>query len=223
MPEPFRLYCMGGDTGAGRSSQDRCAASVLAVDNGEQVASWLANAEARDFAQQLMMLGTFFGGRRGQAYLCCEINNHGLATLEVLRSLGYWNLYCKQEWNSVDRKFIPQVGFNTNVKSRPILISRMRSVLQDGSIDIRDESVLEEASTFVMTDAGKEEHVEGARDDALFAYMLALEARFMAMETTPASEIAPQADNKDRWVWERTREIIRERQVARYVEMEDDY
>lgn len=212
---------MGADTGGGKASLDWCAATVLAVDNGEQMASWRAHVEARDFAQSLMMLGTFYGGRRGQAFLCCEANNHGLATLEVLRLLGYWNLYTKQDWDSIERKFLPKIGFNTNVKSRPMLISRMRGVLSDPSIAIRDEVVLEEATTFVFDENGKEDHVDGANDDALFAYMLATEARTMAIETNPIEEVKPVEENRDAWVWEKARKDLAEASFRREVEYDE--
>jgi hypothetical protein len=218
MPDPERAYSLGADTGGGKSSSDFCAAVVTARDTGEQCATFQAHIEAPDFADVLYNLGTFYGGRETQAFLVLEVNAHGLAVLEKLKLLGYYNLYMRQAWDAVERKMALLLGWQTNVRSRPILVNRGRIAFADPTVAIYDDELLKEASTFVFTDAGREDHLEGAHDDILFGWMLSHEGRNLQIENNPKEKVSPQGskfteDETSKWVWNRVRED-QERQVA---------
>lgn len=226
-PEAGRVYVIGADSSSGVKSGDPAAASVIALDNGEQVATVQVHIDPHDFAGILFALGEYYGGPDGQAYLVLEINSHGLAVLEVLRQSGYWNFYTRTTWDNVEQKWQPVLGFHTQVKTRPMLINRARIALSDKDIIIRDPVLIDEASTFILNDAGKEEAMAGKHDDVLMSWMLAHEGRSRLFETkgiTPSPK-KNEPINGTAWVFERQKEIIEEKAAEaelRYVGMLDD-
>lgn len=207
LPDPNRAYSIGADVGGGKSSSDFCAASVVARDNGEQCATFQAHMDAMDFAEVIFLLGVFFGGREPMAFLVLEINAHGLAVLEKLKMLGYSNIYMRRTWDAIEKQFQLVLGWQTSVKSRPILINRGRTALADPSVTIRDPELFKEMSTFVFTDSGREDHLEGSNDDILFSWMLSHEGRAVQIENNPSEVVTSPGlialDERSQRAWDR--------------------
>src|SRR5690606_40821013 len=111
------------------------------------------------FAQIIIDRCEFYGqvSVSGQLPLCPVGNNHGIALIDELRALGYWNLYTRQQWDRISKEFIPSLGFLTSIKTKPILLNRGKRALADRNCIIRSRVILEEASTYIINDAGREE------------------------------------------------------------------
>ena len=205
-PEPERSYVLGADTGGGKSSNDFCAATVIDANNGGQCAVFHARVDALDFAEVVYALSKFYGGRDTFAFTVLETNAHGLAVLEKVRNLGHSSLYTRQAWDAIEQTFKAQIGWVTSMKTRPMLINRARAALADTSYEINDIELVKEMSTFVFTDTGKEEHMEGCHDDLLFSWMLALEGRFTVLDRgVIVQQPEGQKPNPDQWVWDRAK------------------
>lgn len=223
MPDPARVYALGADPGGGKSARDYSAASVIAVDDGSQCATYHGRLEPLDFAEVIYLLARFYGGIQAIAYTCIEINQHGLAVLEKVRTLGHPNLYTRQTWDQIEKVMQPQLGWMTSVKTRPMLVNRARAALADPSVKIFDPELIAEMSTFVFTETGREDHLDGCHDDLLFAWMLALEASQHLKEVRPeAIQIMAERSNPDQWVWDALQAKVEEREVMR-VHYEDPY
>lgn len=229
MPEPSHLYCIGADPASGKMDSDWAVAVVVDCQNGSVVATWRGHLEPTPFAEVVLLLGEFYGQHMTppQAFLVPETNNHGIAFLEAIRAMGYYNIYCRQVWDRIEAAFTPQVGFCTSLKTKPILIKRGREALSDPRCRIRDKVILEEASTFIRTDAGKEEAMDGEHDDALMAFLLALEGRHVfyvetatksAPETDPGRQSAAAEDRRRErtWVWDELKDAA-EASAQRFV------
>lgn len=226
MPDAKRSYTIGADAASGRAALDYAAAAGVDDDTGEHVFSYKAHVEPADFGDQLLVLGTLFKGRNAQALMVPEINNHGLVTVNRLRAIGYTRIYTRQIWDTIEAKMGSQVGWQTSVKSRPMLINRARNALADGRCLIPDIELLDEAATFVLTDEGKEEHQPGCHDDLLFAWMLALEGRAMSFGGGDLSQ-EPVAETKPHpwgWIQQKLEQVAEEalEQTRGVVGFEDD-
>jgi hypothetical protein len=228
MPEPGQLYVIGVDPASGKTELDWAAAVVVECSQGSTVATWRGHIEPSPFAEIVFTLGSFYGRymNPSQAFLCPETNNHGIAFLDAIRAIGYINIYTRQTWDRIGNTFTPTVGFCTSMKTKPMLIKRGREALSNPKCRIRDKIILQEASTFITNDAGREEAMEGSHDDTLFAWMLAQEGRHTfyvesGMASVPEggqremgmSEARRQERN---WVWKDLEEKA-EDSHARYV------
>ena len=212
-PDPGRAYSVGGDTAGGKTSDDWSVLTVVDNKTLEDVATWRGHIDPTELGILLVSLANLYGGITGQAFMVVEINNHGLATLESARLNGGWHFYCRRTWDRISKNWSEGLGFQTSMKTRPMLIARARNAFREPSIRINDPVLLEEALTFVRLDGGREDHQEGCHDDALFAWMLALEGAALAESGTTAgltqlseevSDAMSETDLRKRdqsWIW----------------------
>ncbi len=221
-PEAHDSYVMGADTGGGKASHDWSSVVVWRLWEPHVVARYRAKIDAFDFAEVLMCLGEFYGGRDGLAFLVPEINNHGMATLAKLKELGYYNIYSRVTWDRVDSEWKPIVGWTTSKKSRPVLIDHMRVAMMDKKCIIPDPVIIDEASTFIIDDNGKEDHQPGSHDDTLFAAMLGLEGRFQMRQQVPERETPNQKPKDHDWVWDQVKNLEDENEFRRQVMYQGD-
>jgi hypothetical protein len=175
-------YYIGADVAMGIKGGDWSVAQVLNEDK-EQVAVWRAHVHPDYFAEVLVALGRHFN----DALIAVENNGHGLLTAVKLRDSGYPNIYTEvTEGNLSDRDTI-RIGFRTTVKTKPLIIDRLRASLREQDIEIYDKTTLREMLSYVVTESGNMEAEEGCYDDCVMSLALCNhihEGRFKPVEVS---------------------------------------
>lgn len=112
----------------------------------------------------------------GQPMMIPEMNSMGASLLDALDSLGYDNIYRRQEFDRVTKKTLKKLGWRTTSSSKMLLISRFEDLLRLRQPRIYSPRTVEEFKTFVYTDTAKQRGAgaqQGFHDDRVMATLLA--------------------------------------------------
>jgi len=164
--EPGEVYVIGGDVAQEGDYSELC---VLSRKNLEQVATWSGHIDEFELARVVFKLGSYYNN----ALVGIERNNMGIAVVKKLDELGYRNQYTM---HTVEEKFVKskrKLGWETNTKTRPILIGDLNQVVSERQIIIHDERTLGQMQSFVKNDKGKAVAQIGAYDDSVIAIGIA--------------------------------------------------
>jgi hypothetical protein len=167
--DPGETYCIGADVGMGVRDGDWSVAQVLDSEK-RLVSTWRGQVHPDFFAQILSTLGLYYN----TALIAPESNNHGILTcVRLYKDLAYPNVFSDVvEGQQEDRDTI-NVGFRTTVKTRPLVIDRLRGAMREKDITVADKTTLREMLTFVVNEAGKMEAEKGTHDDCVMALAIA--------------------------------------------------
>ena len=166
-PRKGRRYVAGVDVGWG-VGQDNSVVTVVDWETTEHVATLSTNSVLPDkFAELVDAMGRWYN----DAYMCVE-RNTGLTVLTNLREkLKYPNIH----WDRDQRtgKVDKEPGFNTDVASKPLLVSEFQELLGSKRFTTYDSALVTEMQTYVHTDARHTGAAADAHDDRLMAVMIA--------------------------------------------------
>lgn len=163
-PNPNLHYVMGCDVGAG-VEKDSSVIQVLCLEMQEQVGEYASNKIAPDeFAAVIGVIGE----RYNYPMVVVESNNHGVLTLDKLKS--YYPL--EQIYKDFDSGNITHSGFRTTKATKPMIIGNLRKSLAEGLI-IHSDMLQSELNTFIEAGAGKLEASKGCHDDRVMALAMA--------------------------------------------------
>jgi len=174
-PVPGRKYLIGADTSMGFDDQShsRSAAEVFDLDTLEQVAEYDCASPTYVMARHLAVLGR----RYNTAFLAPEITASGggggreLLTY-LLKDHNYFHLYRYKHKDHIKPDPGRMWGWETNTKTRSIMINRMVEVVKERLCTIHSESLLTQLQSFGENDSGRYESLAG-KDDLLFAFGIA--------------------------------------------------
>lgn len=162
-PEQGVPYVIGGDT-AGDGS-DSFAAHIIDNTTGEQVGVLWHRFDEDLYSRQVYCMGM----RYNTALVGIETNFSTYPVMELER-LGYPNQYVRETVDSYTHKVQKRYGFNTNTKTRPIIISELIQSTRESEMDlINHKGTLEEMQTFVRSESWKPEAEDGAHDDLVLS------------------------------------------------------
>lgn len=164
--EPGGVYVIGGDVAQGGDYSELC---VLSRKDLEQVATWSGHIDEFELARVVFKLGTYYN----DALVGIERNNMGIAVVKKLDELGYRNQYMMHSIEDSIEKNQKKLGWETNVRTRPILIGDLNQVVSERQIVIHDERTLSQMASFVKNDKGKPVAQVGAYDDSVIAIGIA--------------------------------------------------
>lgn len=181
-------YILSADVGRGDSS-DYSTIQILDADDLEQVAEYQGKIVPDAFADLICKAGTVYNS----AYLAVECNSFGLATTLILKNkLKYPKdrMYISKSavklfnrtHNYVVEKDTDVPGFQTTVKTRPLLIATLVKYIRDMEIKINSPRLLTEFETFIYN-GDKIEHSKGYHDDLIFALAIGLLIRDTEFES----------------------------------------
>jgi hypothetical protein len=177
-PDPSETYYIGVDTATGQAA-DFSAAPIWRAGKGTapdvQVAEWHGKISPTDFAKTLYALGTWYN----KAEISVEYLGSGITTGDYLfGTLEYMNVYRPRNKDRIGKQLAAYVHWQTNYKSKTLIIVRMVEALLEGSIIIRSQSLLDEMRKFSISSvsptgqisyAGLDEH-----DDLVMSAMIGL-------------------------------------------------
>ena len=164
-------YYAGVDTGEGIGSDN----SVISVidEEGYQCFEFASNKiKPYEFAELVRTVGLYYN----TALLVIEKLSAGHTVVDKLYSSEkrYYNLYKYKSYDSKG-KMRKKPGFETSIKSRPIIINRFVEAFDKGEVCINSKGLLNEMKTFQLDNSGKFQAVKGAKDDRVLAFCMALE------------------------------------------------
>lgn len=167
-------YIVAGDTSEGTSKGDFSAGHVIEKESGKQVAQIRLHCEPDIFGKKLARLGYYYN----TAILGVERNNHGHSVLNTLSNYEcYPNLYYHSEYDSSTDKESKKLGFPTDKKTRPIMISDLQEAIRSKWLPVYGLETIGELFTFIINEKGKAEAQEGCHDDLVMSLAIALQIR----------------------------------------------
>lgn len=115
-------------------------------------------------ADQLYCLGQYYNN----ALIGVE-TNYSILTNRELEKLNYPNIYFREKFDSASSNYIKVKGFETNSKTRPLMIGELVKLLRE-DIDCEcDEKTLRECLSFVKNSLGRAEAEYGSHDDLVIS------------------------------------------------------
>ena len=93
----------------------------------------------------------------------------GVAVVKKLDELGYKNQYRMEVIDELGNKIRDKLGWETNSRTRPILISDLNQVVTERKMIIRSREIIGEMKSFVKNSKGKPEAQLGTHDDLVIA------------------------------------------------------
>ena len=123
-----------------------------------------------EFAEFINSLGHYYN----KAYLVVEKASGGHAVIERLRyDHKYMNMAKYKSYDEFNRvKW--QIGFDTNAKTKSLIINDLQELFDKGALLINSEELIEELKVFVVKDNGTMGAMNGYHDDLVMALALAI-------------------------------------------------
>lgn len=173
-------YVIGADVAEG-IGQDKSAATVIDIDEMEQVASVCCDLKPYTYAYLLNEMAELYKTTKyNWPELAVECNNHGHTVLsELQHHILYPNLY----FYAKDRP-----GFKTDMVTRPVILDKFEKGVENETLLINDEDTLRECLTLVNKN-GRIEHASGKHDDRIFACAIALQVGLETLKNTKIGKI----------------------------------
>lgn len=170
--EPNGQYYIGADVAVGirdPEKSDWCVAQVLDSEK-RQAAVWRGQVTPDEYARVLNALGYYYN----VAMIAPERNGHGLLVcVRLWKDLNYPNCFTDlKEGELADRETL-NIGFQTNVSSKPLIIDKLRGEIRERQIEIYDKTTLQEMLSFVVNENGKMEGEQGCYDDCVMSLAIA--------------------------------------------------
>lgn len=183
--DPLAYYVMGVDTSEGKVEGDKSSVTLLNCRTFRVDAEYNGLLEPDILANYVASWGRQFN----EALAIVEINNHGLATLNALKAI-YRRIYYRKQFDKQANEWKEQIGWQTNLKSKPLMISNLAKALRDG-LDIPSANVINELLTFIINDDGSMSASEGKHDDRVISLALAVQGYLESEAALPEERAKP--------------------------------
>lgn len=169
-PEANRYYAIGADVAEGKIEGDYSVAMV-GSDDFEIHCMWYGHIDPDLFGEELVKLAKYYNG----AYLAVENNNHGLATLKAIQRKEYWNIFFAKTYDKVNDVITQKMGWNTNAKTKPMMIDKLREFVREMYITIPCKLLVTEMLSYIICDDGSTNAQEGTHDDTVMSTAIMLQ------------------------------------------------
>jgi hypothetical protein len=166
----FTKYALGGDT-AGDTPGDEFSSDVVDAKTLEQVATLTLQTDEDLYAKQMYCLGKYYNN----ALIAIE-TNYSTFPQKKLEELGYPNFYVRETVDRYDKAVLKQYGFNTNRKTKPVILANLVQLVREDVDIFNDEKTLRQMLTMVRKDNGKQEAEEGYHDDKVMSIAITHQA-----------------------------------------------
>jgi hypothetical protein len=167
--DPGEVYVIGADVAMGVRGGDYSVAQVL-DSSKRQVATWRGHVHPDFYAEVLYRLGMMFN----TAKIAVESNNHGLLTVNNLYKIWHYPyVFTSVKEEQIGDIETPNLGFNTNARTKPLIIDDLRASMRVGELQLNDKVTMREMLTYVVKESGKLEAEDGCYDDCVMALAIA--------------------------------------------------
>ncbi len=120
--------------------RDSSVIQVINCTQGIQVGEYVsADLDEHDLGLLMVEIGNRFS-----ALLMPEENNIGIATINAILGENYFDLYRQKDVNRINTKISKRYGFNTNSKTKPLILSDLKRDFQNGILEINSKYLLQE-------------------------------------------------------------------------------
>lgn len=181
--DPSETYYVGADVSMGVRGGDWSVAQVF-DSKKRQVAKFRSQVHPDYFAEVLAALGYFYN----TAKIIVESNNHGILTCTRLgKDYAYPNFYTEVVYDKLSDRETVKLGFQTTVKTKPLIIDQLRAALRQHEIELNDKNTIRELMTYIVNENGGMEAEHGCFDDEVMSLALVNhihEGRFTPIEVT---------------------------------------
>lgn len=169
IPKAGKRYYVGADLSEG-VGQDYSVIEILDSD-GEQVAEFYSNKiKPYQMAEIINEIGHYYN----YGLLCVEKASGGHSVIERLRyDLHYMNMVKYKSYDQFN-KLVWNVGFDTNSKTKSIIINDFVELFEKGQLKINSRRVLQEMKIFEINDNGRMGASGSGHDDSVMAMALAI-------------------------------------------------
>lgn len=182
----FTKYAIGGDT-AGETQGDFFSADVIDAKTLDQVATLHMQTDEDLFAKQMYCLGKYYGW----ALMSIE-TNFSTYPQKKLEEFGYPSFYVRETVDRFDKSVTKQFGFNTNRKTKPLILAGLVELVRDHTDVFNDDRTLREMLTMVKKENGKQEAEDGYHDDKVMSIAIAQNAVSQVVLTERVTYVDPQ-------------------------------
>ena len=163
-------YVIGVDTGSG-TGKDPSTIEVVDKNHMRQCAEYVNN---RVHSDQLADIVENTARYFNNALVAIELNRgEGIAVQDRLMET-YTNIYYREQYDTGLRKITKVPGWSTTVRSRPIMLSRLREVIREALLEINSYELLEQLKCFRVI-GGKPQAPPGEQDDLVIAQAIAIQ------------------------------------------------
>lgn len=164
-------HVLAADVSQGLPDGDFHAAQVIDHVTGEQVAEYQSRIDPDLFTMQLVLAGLHFN----LAWIMVETTGgYGMPIArDLLHKLGYARVFTRKRVESRREKSEDRLGWDTNSRTKPMILARMHHLLREDTHGIRSLALAQQLTTYVHHDDGKQGAELEAYDDLLMAYGIA--------------------------------------------------
>jgi hypothetical protein len=157
-------YLISADVARG-DGEDFSAFHIFKLETMEIIAEYKGKIAPDVLANLLCSIGTQYGN----CMIVVENNNIGYHVAQKLVELSYPNVYYEDKQKEQIEQYVAEAkgsapGFNTSVKTRPLIIAKMEEFIRNKVLVIYSKRLLNELRTFVWRN-GKPESLKGYNDD----------------------------------------------------------
>lgn len=199
--EPNHRYAGGADVSEGVGRHNSTIAIIdfdakiniggRLITKAKLIASYCSNKIAPDLFAHEIKNG---GNRYGNCVMCPERNNHGFATLAILKDI-YFNI-----WRDDNDK----LGWQTNMATKPKMLHELRSAIHEDLLEISDEDLKREIINYPAQDLNtmnvdEEDETDGHYDRVIaVALAWAMRNRAVPSGSLTLDDISKYNDNEDK-------------------------
>lgn len=179
-PDYSQDYVIIADVARG-DGKDFSTCHVLNISTNVQVAEFKSQLPPKEFGYFLVGLATEYN----MALLVVENANIGWSTLDAIIERGYKNIYyspkdyqvtAESYFNRYENNSNMTPGFTMSLRTRPLVINKLREYIADKSITVQSKRTLEEMRVFVWKN-GRPEAQTGYNDDLIMPLAIGMYLR----------------------------------------------
>jgi hypothetical protein len=189
-PKAGYPYTLGGDT-KGEGS-DRFAGTVINNNTGNRCASLHGEMSSKFYTAQMWAMAMYYN----TALIGIE-SNFNTYPIELLTDWHYSRQYQREKTDTFTGEVKKAYGWRTDGNTRPLIIERETTIVNECVEVINDTECLGEMLTFVKDKSGRPDAQTGKHDDLLFSDMIAEGIRDQQSRLVTAQQIKDDDDEDD--------------------------
>ena len=182
--EHGEMIVIAGDPADG--GDDYCAGQAYSLRHHDYPFVFHAKMEASQFGHELYKMACYIKNQTGSWPLIAVEKNVGSATLYVLMTYNYPNLF-RMPKNIFDPKKSKEesdtIGWVTSQTTRMLIIDGFALALKQRAIKIYCIETVKECMTFIIGPKGKPQAAKGSNDDLVIAAAIALKVAEISPKT----------------------------------------